>query len=109
MPATTTYLDKEPIPHVGVSKVRTFTGPANLKIVMSGTQESVTVTDNFPSGLTEDDLLGALVTVVNPDDVSIKGFISYVTTDPSTGDIMFSLAYATFNYDVSEGRVKVAT
>ena len=107
MPATITYLDKAPIPNIGVSTVRTFLGPANLKIIQSGTNEAPTMTDNFPSGLTEDDLFGAVVTVEGLSGVG-KFIVVYVATDSSTGNITFMMGSGMpFIYDVSEGRVKM--
>lgn len=109
MSATITYLDKTPIPNIGVSTVRTFLGPVNLKIIQGGTNEAPTMTDNFPSGLTEDDLFGAVVTLESTSR-TIKGFVTNVATDHSTGDISFMVGgILSFIYDVSEGRVTVTT
>lgn len=108
MSVTVTYLDKIPIPEVGVSKVRVFYGPVDLKIVMDSTNpEAPTITDNFPSGLSEDDLFGAVITLEGTTGL-VKFIVTQVATDPSTGDVtMGTNSGIPFIYDVSEGRVKM--
>lgn len=62
-----TYTFHDPIPEVGVSKVRTFGGPVDLKVVQTVSGNDTAIADNFPMGLSVEDLFGAVVCV---DDVN---------------------------------------
>lgn len=62
-----TYTFHEPIPEVGVSKIRTFGGPVDLKVVQTVSGNDTAIADNFPMGLSVEDLFGAVVCV---DDVN---------------------------------------
>ena len=108
MSTTITYADKTAIAPVGVSQVRTFGGPVNLKIVASGTAEAMSVTDNFPSGLTARNLFGATIVYKDVDNVE-KSFIADGVYTDSNNDVYFSLGTTAFYYDFSEGRAKFVT
>ena len=107
MSITYSYTDKAAVAPVGVSQVRTFIGPVNLKIMMSGTEEAVAIIDNFPSGLTERNLFGACVAVTDIDEVTTSYIADAVHTDATTKDVYFSLGSQEWYYDVSEGRAKI--
>lgn len=62
-----TYTFHEPIPEVGVSKIRTFGGPVDLKVIQTVSGNDTAIADNFPMGLSVEDLFGAVVCV---DDVN---------------------------------------
>lgn len=93
-----TYLDKDPIPAVGVSKVRNFGGPVDLKIADGLTG----VTDNFPLGLTADDLFGAIIVV--DDGTDAIRYIADAVYDDGDGKVYFTLGSQEFYYNKSTGR-----
>lgn len=94
-----TYLDKNEIKPVGVSKVRTFGGPVDLKI--SDTPEGFT--DNFPMGLTAFDLFGATIEVDNG--LIKKMYIADAVYD-SEGSVYFKLDGQLYSYEKTTGRVR---
>ena len=93
------YLEKAQIPAVGVSQIRKFGGPVDLKI----TDKTEGFTDNFPMGLTVDDLFGAVVAVI--DDSYTKKYIADAVYD-NDGKVYFTLGTANYYFDKAEGRVK---
>ena len=95
-----TYLEKATIPAVGVSKVRDFGGPVDLKIY----DKTEGVTDNFPMGLTVDDLFGAIIRVV--DDDKTTRFIADGVYE-ADGKIYFTIGDIDAYYDKTEGRVNI--
>ena len=96
-----TLLPKDQIPAVGVSQLRKFGGPVDLKI----TDKQTGFTDNFPMGLTVDDLFGAIV-VLEEDLKSTKLFADVVYD--LDGKVYFTLGTVHYAYDKTEGRVNVA-
>lgn len=92
------YLEKTTIPAVGVSKVRTFGGPVDLKI----SDKTEGVTDNFPMGLTEFDLFGAVIKV--EDDTKTTRYAADAVYD-ADGKVYFTLGSAQLYYDKTAGRV----
>lgn len=96
-----TYLDKEAIKPVGVSQIRKFGGPVDLKIV----DKQTGVTDNFPLGLTVDDLFGAVIKV--EEDLKTTKFIADEVYDLD-GKVYFKLGSTQLYYDKTEGRVTFA-
>ena len=94
-----TYLPKEAIKPVGVSKVRTFGGPVDLKI----SDKTEGFTDNFPMGLTAFDLFGATIKV--EDDTNEKMYIADAVYE-ADGNVYFKLDGQLYNYEKSTGRVK---
>ena len=95
-----TYLTKEPIDPIGVSKVRNFGGPVDLEIF--DTTEGVT--DNFPMNLNVFNLFGALVKVTN--DTTTKFYIADKVYE-SDGKVYFSLGANEIYYDKATGRVNI--
>lgn len=93
-----TYADKATIPAVGVSKVRKFGGPVDLAIV----DKETGVTDNFPMGLTDFDLFGAVIKI--EEDLVTKYFIANEVYDLD-GKVYFKLGATPFYYTKSTGRV----
>lgn len=100
-----TYTEKTAIAPVGVSQVRVFDGPVDLKIEVSGTAENMEVIDNFPSGLSARNLFGAVVELETADGVCKTCIADRVYT-VSNGDVYFSLGSLDLFYDLSEGRAK---
>lgn len=95
------YLEKTAIKPVGVSKIRNFGGPVDLKI----TDKQEGVTDNFPLGLTVDDLFGALVAI--EEDLKTTKYFADVVYELD-GKIYFTLGTTQLYYDKSVGRVTFA-
>lgn len=93
------YLEKTAIKPVGVSQIRKFGGPVDLKI----TDKQTGVTDNFPLGLTVDDLFGAVIAV--EEDLKTTKYIADSVYELD-GKIYFTIGTTTVNYDKIEGRVK---
>lgn len=96
-----TYLTKEPIKAVGVSKVRKFGGPVDLEIL----DKTEGVTDNFPMGLTAFDLFGAVVKV--SDDTKTVYYIADQVYDDGEGKVYFTIGAVSAYYDKTEGRVNI--
>lgn len=94
-----TYAEKTTIPAVGVSKVRNFGGPVDLKII----DAAAGVTDNFPMGLTVDDLFGAIIAV--DDETDVVRYIADAVYE-SEGNVFFTLGTTEFYYDKAAGRAK---
>lgn len=94
-----TYLEKTAIKPVGVSQIRRFGGPVDLKI--SDKQEGVT--DNFPLMLQVDDLFGAVIKI--EEDLKTTKYFADAVYELD-GQIYFTLGTTQFVYDKSEGRVK---
>ena len=101
------YPDKDLIAPIGVSQLRKFGGPVDLAITLTTSGDDTEDTDNFPSGLTVDDIFGAIVTLKNTSDVVYKCIANavYVSSD----NIYFSLGSQNFYYDVEASRVKIAS
>lgn len=93
-----TYLEKDQIPAVGVSQIRKFGGPVDLKIF----DEAAGFTDNFPMGLTVDDLFGAVIAV--KDDSYTKKYIADAVYD-NDGKVYFTIGSGDYYYDKAVGRV----
>lgn len=93
------YLEKTQIPAVGVSQVRKFGGPVDLKII----DKQTGVTDNFPMGLTVDDLFGAVVKV--EEDLNTVKYIADAVYELD-GKVYFTLGTVGFAYDKAAGRVE---
>lgn len=92
------YLPKDEIKPVGVSQIRKFGGPVDLKI----TDNAEGFIDNFPMGLTVDDLFGAVVAVI--DDSYTKKYIADAVYD-NDGKVYFTLGTAHYYFDKAAGRV----
>lgn len=92
-----TYLDKNTIPAVGVSKLRKFGGPVDLKIE----DKTAGVTDNAPMGLCVDDLVGAIIKV---EDDSKTTFAFANEVYEADSKIYFTLGSAQLYYDKATGR-----
>lgn len=95
-----TYLTKAAIKPVGVSKVRDFGGPVDLLIE----DKTEGVIDNFPMGLTVDDLFGAIIKVDNG--TRVKKYAADGVYE-SEGKIYFSLGANAVYYDKVTGRVNI--
>lgn len=95
-----TYLEKATIPAVGVSQIRKFGGPVDLKI----SDKTEGFTDNFPMGLCVDDLFGAVIAVEG--DSLTKKFIADEVYE-SDGKVYFTLGSVNYYYSKSAGRVTV--
>lgn len=95
-----TYLDKTEIPAVGVSQLRKFGGPVDLKIV----DKQTGVTDNFPLGLTVDDLFGAIINV--EDDLKTVKYIADAVYDLD-GKVYFTIGNVNAYYSKTTGRVNI--
>lgn len=96
-----TLLEKATIPAVGVSQLRKFGGPVDPKIV----DKQTGFTDNFPMGLTVDDLFGAIITV--EEDLKSTKYIADAVYDLD-GKVYFTLGTTRYAYDKTLGRVNVA-
>lgn len=94
-----TYIDKNSINPVGVSKVRSFGGPIDLKIE----DKTEGVTDNAPMNLGVDDLLGAVIAI--EDDSLTTKYIADAVYE-SSNKIYFTLGTTEFYYDKATSRFK---
>lgn len=55
------YPDKASVEPFGTSRFRTFIGPITLSIKTDTVDSDTSITDNFPNGLTADNLVGAIL------------------------------------------------
>lgn len=94
-----TYLNKTEIPAVGVSQLRKFGGPVDLKI----SDKVAGFTDNFPLGLTVDDLFGAIIAV--EDDTKTVKYFANAVYDDGEGKVYFTYGDVDAYYDKATGRV----
>lgn len=97
--ANKNYLPKDQIKPVGVSQIRKFGGPVDLKIE----DKREGFIDNFPMGLTVDDLFGAVIAVI--DDNNTKKYIADAVYDDGE-KVYFTLGTTNYYFDKAEGRAK---
>lgn len=102
------YVDKSDIAPVGVTEFRKVTKPITLKITVEPSGDDINVTDNFPKGLTVDDIFGAVVIVDNKGTNQIAYQFADVVCKHADGNIYFDLGTAHMYYDVAASRVKFA-
>lgn len=102
------YVTKSDIAPAGVTEFRKVTKLTTLKITLTPSGDDINVTDNFPQGLTVDDIFGAVVIVDNKGTNETAYQFADVVCKHADGNIYFDLGAAHLYYDTVESRVKFA-